>query len=73
MNFSKKNNNFASMIKEAIIGELNRRNISKRKCASDCGFLDDYRHFNEYLKGQRGYPIEKIEKVLTYLNLKIVD
>jgi hypothetical protein len=71
MNFSKESSTFVNMIREAIIQELSRRNLSKRKCAIDAGIGEDYRHFNEFLLGERNYPIEKIEKVLLHLDLEI--
>jgi hypothetical protein len=57
------------MIREAIKNELKERKISIRKCAldNDCKYQDFYR----FLRGERPYPLHKIEQVLLYLNLYI--
>jgi hypothetical protein len=57
------------MIREAIIQELKSGKISIRKCAIDNDF--HYQDFYRFLKGDRPYPLEKIEKVLNYLDLKL--
>lgn len=57
------------MIRSAIKKELQERNISIRKCALDLGFR--YQDFYRFLKNERPYPVEKIEKCLQYLSLEI--
>jgi lambda repressor-like predicted transcriptional regulator len=70
MRFSNKSSNFARMIREAIIQELSRRGISKRKCAIDNGLV--YQNFNNFLLGKRPFPLDEIEKVFNYLGLEII-
>jgi hypothetical protein len=69
MSFSEKNSNFAHMIREAIIQKLTDRKISIRKCAIDNDF--NYQDFYRFIKGYRPYPLEKIERVISYLDLEI--
>lgn len=57
------------MIREAILNRLKELKISQRKCAIDCEL--HYISFNQFLRGQRPFPIDKIEKVLNYLSLEI--
>lgn len=58
------------MIREAIITRLKELNISKRKCAIDNEII--YQSFNQFLLGSRPLPLSDIEKVLDYLELRIV-
>ena len=58
------------MIREAIVKQLKERNISQRKCAIDNEI--DYINFNKFLLGKRSFPLEDIERVLLYLNFKLI-
>jgi len=58
------------MIQEAILKSISDSGKSIRSVAIDCGvnYIDLYK----FLRGKRKtFPIGKIEKVLTFLNLKI--
>ena len=59
------------MIREAILKALKEKKISQRKCAIDLGL--DRANLNNYLKNRRSIPVDDIEKILMYLNLKIKD
>jgi transcriptional regulator with XRE-family HTH domain len=57
------------MIRESIISALKDQGVSQRRCALDCGITAQ--GFNHYLKGRRPLPYSDLEKVLTYLKLKL--
>ena len=61
--------NFREMIREAIGKRLKERKISQRQCALACGL--DYQNFNAFLNGRRPLPLESLEAVLSFLELKI--
>ena len=62
-------NNFIRMIREIIQDTLKKEKISQRKL---CLRLNINRsNFCQFLKGQKTISIQKIEKILTFLNIKL--
>jgi hypothetical protein len=57
------------MIREAISDRLKEKHISIRRCAIENGLT--YQNFYGFLKGNRPFPLDDIEKVLIYLGLEI--
>lgn len=57
------------MIREAILKGIEKKGISQRKCAIDNLLIPQ--SFNAFLKGKRTLPFDDVEKVLTYLDLKV--
>lgn len=59
------------MIRTAIKAALAARKISQRQCAIQNEI--DYTSFNKFINGQRPLPLPDLEKVLVFLNLKIIQ
>jgi len=57
------------MIRETILLTLKSQGVSQRRCALDCEILPQ--NFNNFLRGKRPLPLEKLEKVMEYLKIKI--
>jgi transcriptional regulator with XRE-family HTH domain len=57
------------MIRESIIQALKDQGVSQRLCALDCGIAPQT--LNNFIKGHRPLPLDKLEKVLTYLKIEV--
>lgn len=57
------------MIREAIIKAIKDQRISQRQVAIRSG--TDYRNFNEFIRGKRPLPLEKLNAILRELKLEI--
>jgi len=58
------------MIRESIITSLKNQGVSQRRCALDCGIAPQT--MNDFLKGRRNLPFEKLETVLKYLKIELL-
>jgi len=58
-----------NMIRETIIIALKNQGVSQRRCALDCGIAPQT--MNDFLKGRRNLPFEKLETVLEYLKIEL--
>lgn len=57
------------MIRESIQQALKYQVVSQRRCAIDCGIAPQT--MNDFLKGRRNLPFEKLERILTYLKIEV--
>lgn len=57
------------MIREAITTALKNQGVSQRRCALDCGITPQT--MNNFLKGHRPLPLDKLERVIEYLKIKM--
>lgn len=57
------------MIRETIITTLQTRGVSQRRCALNCGIAPQT--FNNFLKGHRPLPLDKLERVIEYLKITV--
>lgn len=57
------------MIREKIISVLKDKNLVKKEIAKKCNIDDS--NFDKFLKGKKTLSLEKIERVLKYLNIKL--
>jgi lambda repressor-like predicted transcriptional regulator len=57
------------MIRESIITALKNQGVSQRRCALDCGIAPQT--FNNFLKGHRPLPLDKLERVMDYLKIEM--
>jgi transcriptional regulator with XRE-family HTH domain len=57
------------MIREAITTALKNQGVSQRRCAIDCDITPQT--FNNFLKGHRPMPLDKLERVIEYLKIKM--
>jgi transcriptional regulator with XRE-family HTH domain len=57
------------MIRESIITALKNQGVSQRRCALDCGIAPQT--FNNFLKGHRPLPLDKLERVMNYLKIEM--
>lgn len=57
------------MIRETIITTLQARGVSQRRCALDCDIMPQT--LNNFLKGHRPLPMDKLERVMNYLKIEM--
>lgn len=57
------------MIRESIQQALKDQGVSQRRCALDCGIAPQT--MNDFIRGRRNLPFDKLERVLTYLKITI--
>ena len=57
------------MIRETITATLKARGLSQRRCALDCGITPQT--LNNFLNGHRPLPLDKLERVIEYLKIKM--
>jgi transcriptional regulator with XRE-family HTH domain len=57
------------MIRESIQQALKSQGVSQRRCALDCGIAPQ--NLNQFLKGRRQMPFDKLERILKYLKIEM--
>lgn len=57
------------MIRKTITTALKNQGVSQRRCALDCGITPQT--MNNFLKGHRPLPLDKLEKVIEYLKIEM--
>jgi len=57
------------MIRETVTATLKARGLSQRRCAIDCGIAPQT--LNNFLNGHRPLPLDKLERVIEYLKIKM--
>jgi lambda repressor-like predicted transcriptional regulator len=57
------------MIRKTITTALKNQGVFQRRCALDCGITPQT--MNNFLKGHRPLPLDKLERVIEYLKIKM--